>query len=247
MPARDASSLQFDVAKSYEEMSRRAEEYIIAELKRRPSLILCASAGGTPRGLYELLAERGQGQPRLFSKMRVLQIDEWGGLPRNHPASCESDLQSKLLQPLGIGKQRYTGFRTEAKNPAAECAKIARWLASNGPIDICILGLGVNGHVAMNEPGAFLKPHTHIAELTESSLNHPMLRDLERKPSHGLTLGMSDILASKLVLLLVNGPHKADALKQLRGQAVTTQFPASFLWLHPRARVLCDGQAWNGP
>lgn len=237
------SALRIDVAESYEAMSRRAEGLIAAELKKKPGLILCASAGGTPTRLYELLAARCRHHPRLFQKMRVLQIDEWGGLSREHPASCETDLRVKLLEPLHIRKERYVGFRTNAAYPEPECARMRLWLAKNGPIDICILGLGLNGHVAMNEPAPTLTPHAHVSTLTRSSLNHPMLKKLDRKPRYGLTLGMADILSSRMVLLLVNGSHKRAALKRLLEPKVTTQFPASFVWLHPRSFVLLDRAA----
>ena len=237
------SALCVDVAASYDQMSRRAEELILSELTTQPDLILCASAGGTPTRLYELLGARCQRQPRLFEKMRVLQIDEWGGLPRGHAASCETDLRLKLLQPLHVKKERYTGFRTAAPHPEAECKRMRAWLAKNGPIDICILGLGVNGHVAMNEPAEALTPHAHVSTLTPSSLKHPMLKDLEQKPCYGLTLGMADILSSRIVLLLVNGSHKRAALKRVLEPKVSTQFPASFLWLHPKAFVFCDREA----
>jgi galactosamine-6-phosphate isomerase len=221
-------------------MSRRAERIIVAELRRTPSLLFCASAGGTPTLLYELLAARYHDEPNLFKRMRVLQIDEWGGLPKRHPASCETDLRIKLLDPLGIGKDRYVGFRTEARNPQSDCGRIEKWLGANGPIDICILGLGLNGHIAINEPGESLSPAAHRARLTPSSLQHPMLKDVRRKPRYGLTLGMTAILNSRTAMLLVNGRHKRDAMKRLLSPQITTQFPASFLWLHPRAIVLCD-------
>jgi galactosamine-6-phosphate isomerase len=175
--------------------------------------------------------------------MRVLQVDEWGGLEKNHPASCEADVRVKLLEPLKIKSDRYFGFRTQASNAESECARMREWLAKNGPIDICILGLGLNGHVAMNEPAAELAPHAHVAALARSSLHHPMLKDLKAKPRYGLTLGMRDILSSQLVLLLVNGTHKRSALKRLLQPTVTTSFPASFIWLHPRGYVLCDREA----
>ena len=240
---RDSSALRIDVAESYEAMSRQAERLITNELKKRPSLLLCASAGGTPGKLYEYLAARRRRQPRLFNRMRILQIDEWGGLAQGHPASCDSDLRTKLIEPLGIAKNRYAGFRTEAADPAAECDRVARWLGVNGPIDICILGLGLNGHVAMNEPGETVTPQAHVARLTASSLKHSMLRQLRQKPRYGLTLGMGDIMSSRIVLLLVNGGHKRKAMRRLMAPQVTTRFPASFLWLHPHTIVMCDREA----
>ena len=241
-----AKGIELEVADGYEAISRLAEQRIVAELKQRPGLILCASAGNTPTRTYELLAARAARQPRLFTRMRVLQIDEWGGLARGSPGSCERDVRVKLLEPLGIEPERYIGFRSDTANPEADCARIAEWLANHGPIDICLLGLGMNGHVAMNEPGASAIPQAHCAKLSRSSLEHPMLRHLPRKPSYGLTIGLGDILGSRRILLLANGRHKRAALERMMRPKVTTRFPASFLWLHPRATILCDREALPG-
>jgi galactosamine-6-phosphate isomerase len=241
------TGLKFEIAPSYDALSRRAADVIVAELKQKPDLLLCASAGGTPTGTYERLAHKARSQPRLFGNMHVLQIDEWGGLDPGHPATCEADLRTKLLDPLRIGKDRYFGFKTDTADPAAQCARMARWLSRNGPVDLCILGLGLNGHIAMNEPGESLAPHTHVAQLAPGSLKHPMLAHSPRKPRFGLTIGMADILASKLILLLINGRHKRATAKRLLQQHVTTQFPASFLWLHPRAIALLDREAAPNP
>ena len=246
MPSGVREPLKLEVAQSYEAMSRRAEQIILRELEQRPDLILCASAGGTPTRSYELLAASARRDPQAFRKIRVLQIDEWGGLAPHHPATCDQDLRVKLLEPLGISKNRYIGFNTAAADPEAECSRVAQWLATNGPIDVCVLGLGVNGHIAMNEPADCLLPHAHVAKLTHSSMRHPMLRASRQKPRFGLTLGMADILCSRHVLLLVNGTHKREAIDRLRHSPVTTRFPASFLWLHPRATILCDREAARG-
>jgi galactosamine-6-phosphate isomerase len=224
-------------------MSQEAAEIICTELKQRPDLLLCVSAGGTPTRAYQLLAARSRREPRLFARLRVIQIDEWGGLAPGGPATCEADLRTKLLGPLGITPDRFTELRTNATDPAAECRRIARWLATNGPIDICILGLGINGHVAMNEPAAALTPHAHVAELARGSRRHAMLKTLARKPRYGLSLGIGDILGSRRVLLLVNGKRKRPALRRLMKPTITTRFPASFLWLHSDATVLCDREA----
>src|SRR5205823_1153862 len=102
-----------------------------------------------------------------------------------------------------------------------ECGRIARWLAANGPIDICILGLGRNGHIAMNEPAQAMTPHAHVAKLTCVSQKHSLLRRLKKKPRCGLTLGMADILRSRKILLLVSGRHKRAALKKLLSPRIT--------------------------
>ncbi len=233
----------FEVHPDYQGMSRRAAEIILSGLRGKPDLLLCASAGGTPSRLYQLLAEEYGRTPELFPRLRVLQIDEWAGIPADHPASCRTDLQRKLVGPLHVTGRRAVFLNSNAADPEAECQRVSDWLAANGPIDICILGLGLNGHVAMNEPADCAQPSAHVASLSASSRRHGMLEHFSPKPRYGLTLGMGQILQSRAILLLVSGATKAAALDRLRDAQVSPRFPASFLWLHGDAVVLCDRAA----
>jgi len=231
------------VARDYAAMSRRAAEFIEAEIESKPDLLLCASAGGTPTGTYECLSAAHLRNRRLFKRLRVLQIDEWGGLSPRDPATCRMDLHNKLLTPLGINRARFEGFRSDPGDPEHESRRIARWLEANGPIDICLLGLGLNGHIAMNEPADEFVPHAHVSTLARSSLNHGMLKELKDKPRFGLTLGLGDILHSRKILLVVSGQPKRRVLSRLLEGKVSTRFPASFLWLHSALTIICDRAA----
>jgi galactosamine-6-phosphate isomerase len=238
-----ASPLRVQVAETYEAMSAAATGFVIAGLKQRPGLLFCASAGETPTRFYEMLGQQYVRRPGLFAAIRVIQIDEWLGLPRGHPASCAADLKRKLIHPLGVNPQHFIDLRGHTHSPQRECDRIAQWLRRHGPIDICVLGLGSNGHIAMNEPAGRLRAGVHAAALTPTSRSHPMLRSVARKPRQGLTLGMGDILQARKILLLVSGGKKRSALRRLRAGGVTTQFPASLLWLHSDVTVLCDREA----
>src|SRR5689334_1343783 len=118
-------SLKIDIAETYEAMSRLAARLIISELKQRPSLLLCASAGGTPTRTYELMTARYRAEPRLFERLRVLQIDEWAGLPADSTALCRHDLEKKLLEPLRMDSKRYEGFNSSAEDLQGECWRVA--------------------------------------------------------------------------------------------------------------------------
>jgi galactosamine-6-phosphate isomerase len=238
-----SSNLRIEIAADYEGMSRAAVAVIIAELRKKPDLVLCASAGGTPTRTYELLGKLYARQPQLFRRLRILQIDEWGGIPSEHPASCRSDLLHKLVEPLKVPRRNFVSFSSENPKPLLEVERITKWLERNGPIDLCILGLGTNGHIAMNEPGDTLLPYAHVAELAPSSLRHEMLKDLRPKPYYGLTIGMADIFTSRKLLLLVSGKAKQSAVTTLLAARVSTRFPASFVWLHPHATLISDRQA----
>ena len=235
--------MRIEIARDHEGMSRRAEAHIVRALQRKPDLLLGVATGDSPARTYERLARLGASKPGLFRRVRVVGLDEWLGLPAGHPLTCASYIRERILAPLGIPAARSQGFRATSTDPRREAARMSRWLARNGPFDLCILGLGRNGHVLMNEPGADVAPFAHVARLAPSTRRHPTLRALAVPPRRGLTLGMGEILQSKAILLLVSGRHKSAALRRtLRGR-VSPRCPASFLWLHPDVTVCCDQAA----
>jgi galactosamine-6-phosphate isomerase len=227
------------VVPDYETLSRHAADWLSDRLRERPAAVICLASGSTPRRTYELLAERGMKEPSLFASCRLLKLDEWGGLAMDDPTTCEHQLRTTIVTPLGLAA-RYTAFDSQPRDPGAECARIAGWLDQNGPIDICVLGLGVNGHIGFNEPAESLEPSSHVAKLSDASLGHAMLHQSRQLPTYGLTLGMADILRSREILVLVSGPAKRNALGRLLSAKITTAFPASLLYLHPQATLICD-------
>lgn len=223
----------FDSEKS---LAAAASQIILQAIQNKPNLLLCAATGNTPTLTYQALVA----QKSLFpaGQLRIFKLDEWGGVPMDHPGTCESYLQEHLIQPLNIPADRYFSFQSNPAEPQQECIRIQQLLQQEGPIDLCVLGLGVNGHLAFNEPGTFLQPHCHVAELTEDSLGHSMAKDMQGAKLYGLTLGMSDILAAREILLLISGRSKVEVTKQLLEAKISTQLPASFLWLHSNVKVL---------
>ncbi len=237
--------LEPTVLADHEAVSRRTADWLLQRLRTRPASLLCLATGSTPMGAYALLAERGAEQPQLFAQCRVLNLDEWGGLGANDLGSCGRQLRAALIDPLGLS-DRYIAFDGRAADPVAECARIAAWLAKHGPIDLCVLGLGLNGHLGFNEPAESLQPHAHVAALSEASLSHAMIQGAARCPTGGLTLGMADLLHAKEILLVVTGPAKCGPLARVLSSRITTDFPASLLQLHPHTTLLCDAAASGG-
>ena len=225
-----------------ETMSRFAADYLTTHLTEKPESLLCLATGATPTRTYELLAEHQARQPSLFARARLLKLDEWSGLAMDDPASCEAYLRRSVVDSLGLA-DRYVAFQSHPGDAEMECRRISSWLHRNGPIDLCLLGLGLNGHLGFNEPAPFLQPHAHVARLSEVSLGHAMLAEARSGPAFGLTLGMADLLCARQVLLLVSGPAKRGPLRQLLRGEISTQFPASLLHLHPNALILCDSAA----
>ena len=228
---------------SYDAMSREAASLIVKELEKNKHKLLCAATGSSPTGLYALLQQHFNLNPGLFSDLRVIKLDEWGGLAMNNPSTCESYLQEHLTGPLQITGERYISFQSDPTNPAEECRRIENELEKAGPIDICILGLGMNGHLALNEPATFLEAGPHVAKLSQSSLTHPMIGTSQVRPAYGLTLGMADILQSVCILLLISGSKKKEIASVFMNRQISTELPASFLWLHQNVICLIDQDA----
>ncbi len=235
--------MKIEICSSYEEISAKAKKELVNALLWNKGLLVCAASGGSPTRLYGMLAEEASANPQLFDQLRIVKLDEWGGVPMDYPGTCECYLQQEVIQPLHIRADRYISFRSDAGDPGQECERVQGQLVQQGPIDICILGLGMNGHIAFNEPSPFLQPHCHIATLSDTSMTHPMVLGEDRKPTYGLTLGMADIMHSKRIILLINGTKKKQIAKEFLSGKVTTTLPASLLWLHPNALCLIDSEA----
>ncbi|MGE5608819.1 MAG: galactosamine-6-phosphate isomerase [Bacillota bacterium] len=238
-----SGNFELTIAKDYEAMSQAAAAVLADQFRCKPDLLVCLATGSSPKRLYELMVANGRSGQIPCSRLRVLKLDEWGGMAMDDPRTCEWYVQEQFLRPLGIPSDRYQGFRSNAEDPAGECQRIAGWLQRTGPIDVCILGLGVNGHLGLNEPASALEPYAHVAQLTPATLGHTMLQTSSQRPTYGLTLGMAEILHSRQILLLVHGTHKAEQLRRLMSRQISCDFPASMLWMHPRVTCVCDRDA----
>ena len=221
-------------------MSREAAAHVIAAAVANNESLLCLPAGNSPAGLYQELVREAARKPDVFRSLRVVKLDEWLGVPASDPATCEHFLKSRLLDPLAIVAERYISFDSETADPVRDCARVRGELERQGPIDLCVLGLGKNGHVGLNEPGPSLQLHCHVAKLSGQTLRHAMMSSREAKPAYGLTLGIGDILRARKIVLLVTGEGKERVIARFLDGTVTTDLPASFLWLHHDLEVLLD-------
>ena len=231
--------MRITVLPDREALDRAAAEVIWEAARAKPDLLICLASGGTPTGTYALLT----GAPERLADARYIQLDEWAGPSPDHPASCAAYLERTVRGPLAVPPERWIGIRGDAPDAAVECRRVATALEEAGPIDLCILGLGLNGHLALNEPAESFDPFCHVATLGERSRSHPMLAATAAPVRHGLTLGLGDILRARRILLMVSGAAKREPLARLAARRVTPTLPASFLWLHGDAVCLCDKDA----
>lgn len=238
--------MKIHVLKTYDELSQKACKIIVEEIEKTPGLLLCTATGNSPTDTYRLLSAEYESSPELFKELTIVKLDEWGGIPMDSNGTCESYLQEHVIKPLKIPESRYISFNSNAEDPLAECNRIQKQMNKKGPIDLCILGIGLNGHIAFNEPSDFLQPGSHIADISASSLSHSMIAEMKVKPTHGLTLGMGEIFQSKKILMLINGLHKKEIVRKFLSRQISSWLPASLLWLHPNVICLIQEDAYPG-
>jgi glucosamine-6-phosphate deaminase len=214
-----------------ESFAGAAADWVADRLSRKPRSVLAVPTGKTPLGLYaELVRRAGEGAADL-TQARIFNLDEYCGLPQTHPESYASFLQRHLVSPLKLVPEHVRLLRGDAADLDAECREYETALSECGGIDLCILGLGANGHVAFNEPGSSWTLRTHIVELSQSTrASHAKDAVVPWQiPTHGLTLGIQNILEAREILLLIAGAQKERAKAALYGGVEDLDWPVTCL------------------
>lgn len=229
-----------------EQAARAVARRIAAAIQLQPNLVLGVAAGRTPVPVYDALARKFQAGQVDFSRVSAFSLDEFLGLPRSHPKSFHTFLHDRLFSRINMRRSAIHTFNGAARSPGEECARYERSLRRAGGIDLQVLGLGTNGHIAFNEPGRFLHAWTHQTRLQAGSRRTSAeLFDgrIANVPRQALTMGMGTIMAARKIVLLATGRAKASAVARMLGRRCTTEVPASFLQLHPNVEVFLDEKA----
>lgn len=216
------------------------------QLAARPSIVVCLPTGSTPLPVYAALPGELARRGVDATAATVVLLDEYLGLPAGHAARCDAMLRRTLLDPL-VGERSwppaFIAFDVDEAPPDVACARMDAAIAAAGRLDLVILGLGTNGHVGMNEPGAAADSPTRPVELAASTRVAAIGYGADPPPTHGVTLGMAQILAAREIWLLVRGSRKAAILAATLAGPITPMVPASLLRGHPGLRVIADEAA----
>ncbi|MFJ3136854.1 glucosamine-6-phosphate deaminase [Streptomyces sp. NPDC086843] len=221
-------------------------EAIAQLLRRKPDALLGVATGSTPLPVYEALAAKVRSGATDISRARVAQLDEYVGLPADHPESYRSVLRREVLEPLGIPMESFLGPDGTAEDVLGACERYDRELAEAGGVDLQLLGIGTDGHIGFNEPCSSLASRTRIKTLTEQTrVDNARFfdGDVDQVPHHVITQGIGTILEARHLVLLATGEGKADAVAATVEGPVAAVCPASALQLHPHATVVVDEAA----
>ncbi|HVA47366.1 MAG TPA: glucosamine-6-phosphate deaminase [Pirellulales bacterium] len=226
-------------------VSRTAARFVARLLRRRPNCVLGLATGSTPLGMYQELVRMHREEGLDFSRVATFNLDEYVGLAPTHPQSYRRFMQENLFDHVNIEPRNTHVPDGRALDFDAFCQQYERMIAEAGGIDLQVLGIGGDGHIAFNEPGSSLGSRTRLKTLTEETVrdNARFFGGSERVPRLAITMGVGTILESRQCLLLACGPHKARAIRETVEGPVTAQVTASALQLHRDVIAVLDQEA----
>ncbi len=228
------------------ELAALAADAIEQLLTAKPTAVLGLATGSSPLGIYDELARRYQAGRLSFAQARGFTLDEYVGLPADHPESYRNVIDREIVSRVDFAPGAVQGPDGLAADVVTSCAQYEAAILAAGGVDLQILGIGSDGHIGFNEPGSSLASRTRIKTLTEQTRGDNARffgGDIEQVPRHCLTQGLATIMSARHVVLIATGYAKAEAVHHLVEGAVSAMWPGTVLQHHPHVSVLVDPAA----
>ena len=228
--------------------SRVASEYcaqtLIDLVREKPSAMICLAAGHTSLDMFGALISAYKDGQVDFSEVRVVDMDEWVGLGKQDDGSCEGFLRKNLFDHINVQESNIRMFNGNAADLERECRDMDEHIACGGGIDYMLLGLGMNGHLALNEPGVDPMSCSHVVPL-DSVTRQVAVKYFKKMPdiTQGITLGIKNISETRHIQLLITGSSKNDIVNELMGSQPTAELPGSLLKGRANVEIVLDKQA----
>jgi glucosamine-6-phosphate deaminase len=237
--------MEIIVAETTEQMSQTAARIVRSVLNTKPNAVLGLATGSTPLGLYRELVRMHREEGLDFSQVTTFNLDEYVGLPKNHPQSYHYFMHENLFRHIDIPRQNVYIPMGTTDNYAAFCAWYEQRIVECGGIDLQILGVGSDGHIAFNEPSSSLGSRTRIKTLARQTIedNARFFNSADEVPIYAITMGVGTILEARRIVLMANGAKKAAAIAAAVEGPVTSMVTASALQLHRDVTVVLDREA----
>lgn len=232
------------IKENYEEMSRAAAEMIYSVIEENPYAVIVLATGHSPLLAYRILVKKIKDCGLNTSQVTFVKLDEWMGLDSTDEATCEAFIRREILEPLSVRAEQYIHFIPEAQDINAECERIEALYHALPKVDLVILGIGMNGHLGLNEPDSELIGPVHVIDLDEKTKTHELLSHTKKAVTSGITLGMQNIFRGEQILLLADGKEKEKGLSGYLSSSITTQIPVSLLKLHPNCCCIMNKESF---
>ncbi len=236
------------VAKDYAEMSAVAARLVAAQVTVKPNCVLGLATGSTPEGMYAELVRAYKEGKVDFSAVKTVNLDEYYPIKPENDQSYRYFMNYHLFDKVNIDKANTNVPNGQAEDAAAEGARYDKLIEDLGGVDLQVLGIGQNGHIGFNEPDGELIAGTHLADLTEETVevNSRFFASVDEVPKQAFSMGMKNILTARSIILMASGKNKHAAIAKMLEGKITTQCPATLLNLHGNVTVICDEAAYNG-
>ena len=235
--------MRFIVCEDYDELSKKAAEFVSAQIMLKPNCNLGLATGSTPIGMYKNLVDMNLD----FSEVTTFNLDEYYPILRSNPQSYHYFMTEHLYKWVNLKKDHIFIPNGETKDPAQGCIDYEKAIAEHGGLDLQILGIGQNGHIGFNEPSATLNSYTHITDLTQNTIeaNSRFFNSIDEVPTKALTMGIATIMRANRILLLASGKEKARVVQALKGNMIDPEIPATILAAHNNVTVIADKAAFG--
>ena len=231
--------MKFEILSSAARVARAAASAFARIVEVQPSVVVALPTGRTPIAMYEILAARRQAGAFDLGQATAFNLDEVL-LPKALPQTFFQFMTRYTWEPLGVPPERRFIPRGDAEDPEAECLRYEEAIEEAGGLDLAILGIGADGHIAYNLPGQ-VRPRTHVVTLDPKTI--ASLGGSLHGPVRAITMGVETIRSARTILLLATGSSKAEALRRLRDDQESEVWPCTFLRGHPDLTVIADGLA----
>lgn len=239
------------IEKDYEQLAEWAAEHVIKRINDfnptpQKKFVLGLPTGSSPIGMYKKLIQAYNEKRVSFKNVVTFNMDEYVGLPAEHPESYHSFMHNNLFKYIDCPNENIHILNGNAPDLEAECASYERQIKEAGGIDLFIGGVGVDGHIAFNEPGSSLSSRTRQKTLTTETriINSRFFgNDMNKVPAYALTVGVGTVMDAREVMVLVNGHAKARALQAVVEGGVSQMFTISALQMHQHGIIVCDEAA----
>ncbi len=233
------------VKENFDDMSKEGARIVAELVRKKPNCVLGFATGSTPLGLYKELIRMHKAEGLDFSKVTTFNLDEYVGLPPEHDQSYHYFMWENLFKHINVDRRFVNIPMGMAKDIGVFCDWYEAQIVKAGGIDLQILGIGANGHIAFNEPGSSLGSRTRIKTLTGTTreANARFFKNSSEVPKYAITMGVGTIMDAKELLLLAGGEGKADAIKATCEGPITAMWPATIVQMHRLATVIVDKAA----
>ncbi len=239
------------ITKNYDEMSVWAAHHIMERINafsptEEKPFVLGLPTGSTPVGTYRELVRLHREGAISFANVVTFNMDEYVGLPEEHPESYHSFMWNNFFSHIDIKKENVNILNGNAEDLEKECANYEERIKAAGGIDLFMGGVGPDGHIAFNEPGSSLTSLTRMKTLTQDTIianSRFFDNDVNKVPKTALTVGVGTVMAARSVMIIVNGYKKARALQQAVEGGVSHMCTLSALQMHRKAIIICDEDA----